>query len=163
MSPTPRRTIRPGPVHLAGVAVVVLLAACGDGGYGGDSSGAGGRAGSAAAETSAAGGADEFCTRAAQLDQRVESALSDLEGEDPSVKEAFQQLADELRAMDPPDAIASDWDALAGGVDQLATAFAEFDITDPDSLAALEEAEDKLTTASDNVETYLRDECGISP
>jgi hypothetical protein len=159
MSPTPRRTIRPGPVHLAGAAAIVLLAACGDDG----GSAAGGRAGSGAAETSVAGREDEFCTRAEQLDQRVESALADLEGDDPSVRDAFQQLAEELRAMDPPEAIASDWGALADGVDQLATAFQEFDITDPDSLAALEEAEERLTTASDNVETYLRDECGINP
>jgi hypothetical protein len=159
MSPTTRRTVRPGPVHLAGAAVIVLLAACGDDG----GSAAGGRAGSGAAETSVAGGEGDFCTRAAQLDQRVESALSELEGADPSVRDAFEQLAEELRAMDPPAAIASDWEALAGGVDQLAAAFAEFDITDPDSLAALEEAEQRLTTAGDNVETYLRDECGITP
>ena len=159
MSPTARRTIRPGPVHLAGAAAILLLAACGDD----EGAASGSRAGSGAAETSVAGGESEFCTRAAQLDQRVESALSDLEGAGASVRDAFEQLAEELRAMEPPEAIASDWEALAGGVDQLAAAFAEFDITDPDSLAALEDAEQRLTTASDNVETYLRDECGITP
>ncbi len=65
--------------------------------------------------------------------------------------------------MDPPDEIAADWDAMAGGLDRLAAAFADFDLTDPDSLEALEEAEGELTTASENVETYLRDECGIDP
>lgn len=45
----------------------------------------------------------------------------------------------------------------------MAAAFADFDITDPASLTALEEAEGDLTAASTNVETYLRDKCGIEP
>jgi hypothetical protein len=152
-----------GPAHLVIAAVLGLLVACGggDGGSGADSSGAAGTAESEAAGTSA--GDDDFCTQAAELDQRVESALSDLEGDDPSVRDAFEQLAEELRAMDPPEAIASDWEALAGGLDSMAAAFADLDITDPDSLGALEDAEDELTSASSNVETYLRDECGIDP
>jgi hypothetical protein len=162
MSPT-RRTVRPGPARLAGAAVILLLAACGGGGDDADSSGAGDTSESAATETSAAAGEGDFCAQAAELDERVESALSDLEGDDPSVADAFDQLSQELRAMDPPDEIAADWDAMAGGLDRLAAAFADFDLTDPDSLAALEEAEGELTTASENVETYLRDECGIDP
>ena len=118
---------------------------------------------SEAAGTSAAGGQDDFCTQAAGIDERVDTALSDLEADDPSVAEAFGQVATELRGIEPPEAIASDWEALAGGLDDMATAFADFDLTDPDTLAALEAAEGELTSASDNVETYLRDECGIEP
>jgi hypothetical protein len=159
MSSTQHRSVRRRHLSFAGAAVLVLLAGCGggDGGSAADSS----AAASEPAESSAGGSGSEFCTRAAELDQRVDSALADMAGDDPSLKDAFQQLADELRAMDPPGAIASDWEALAGGMEELATAFADFDLTDPDTLAALEAAEKKLTTASDNVETYLRDECGI--
>jgi hypothetical protein len=145
---------------LAGAAVLVLVGACGGGDEG---SSAGSRAGSEAAETSAAAGQDEFCTQAAGIEKRVESALSDLADDDPSVAEALQQVAVELRDIQPPDAIASDWEALSAGLDELATAFADFDITDSDSLAALEAAEGDLTSASDHVEAYLRDECGIEP
>ena len=89
--------------------------------------------------------------------------MSDLEGADASVEEAFRQIAEELRSMDPPERIAADWDAMAGGLDRMAEAFADLDVTDSDSLAALEEAEGDLSTASTDVETYLRDECGIEP
>jgi hypothetical protein len=141
-----------------GGAVLVLLAACG----GGDDDG-GTAAGTDAAESATASDGSDFCTQAAGIDQRVESAMSDLEGDDPSVQDAFRQIAEELRAIDAPEAIASDWDAMAGGLDRMAEAFADFDITDADSLAALEEAEGNLTSAGTRVETYLRDECGIEP
>src|SRR5688500_13191906 len=144
-----------------GAAAVLLLSACGGEDSGSDASGAG-ATGTDAQESGASGGGD-FCEQAAGIEQRVESAMSDLDEESPSVPDAFTQVAEELRAIEPPDAIASDWDALAGGLDRMAEAFADFDITDPDSLAALEEAEGELSTASTNVENYLRDECGIEP
>jgi hypothetical protein len=152
------RTRNTHPAVLAG-AVLVSLAACGGGGgYGNDSS----AASDEPAASSSSGGSD-FCAQAAGLDQRVEQALSDVEGDDPSVRDAFAQIAEELRGMDPPEQIASDWDAMAAGLDRMAQAFADFDITDPDSLSALEDAEGNLSTASTNVEDYLRDECGIEP
>jgi hypothetical protein len=146
---------------LAG-AVLLSLAACGGGDD--DAGSAAGTSSSAEATQSApASGSSDFCTQAAGIDQRVEAAMSDLEGDDPSVADAFTQIAEELRAMDPPEQIAADWDAMAAGLDRMAEAFADFDITDPDSLTALEQAEGDLSTASGNVETYLRDECGIEP
>jgi hypothetical protein len=160
MSSTPHRSVRPWSAALAGAAVLVL-GACGGGD--GDSAADASPAASQAAETSAAAGQDEFCSQAAGIEKRVDSALSDLADDDPSVADAFEQVAAELRDIQPPDAIASDWEALAGGLDELAAAFADFDITDSDSLAALEAAEGDLTSASDNVEAYLRDECGIEP
>ena len=156
----PTRTRRAVRLPVVGAAVLVLVTACGESDSGASGARAGGATGAAG---SSAAASDDFCTRAAQLDQRVDDAVSDLGGDDPSVKDVFAQLGQELRSMDPPDAIASDWDALAGGIDELATAFEDFDLTDPDTLAALEAAEEKLTTAGDNVESYLRDECGIEP
>jgi hypothetical protein len=162
MSPTVRRTVIACRAGVAGAATaVLLLAACGDdGGNGAGSSPTEGAGQGEATETS---GGDDFCTQAAGLEERVDSALSDLEGEDPSVPDAFRQIARELRAIDAPDPIASDWDAMAGGLDRMANAFADFDITDPDSVGALEDVEGELSTASTNVENYLRDECGIDP
>ena len=145
----------------AGAAVVVLLAACGGGESTSDSSTTAGAAD--AAETTDASAGSDFCTQAAGIDQRVDAALSDLEGQDPSVPDAFRQIADELRGMDAPEAISSDWDALAGGLDRMADAFADFDITDPESLTALDRAQADLSAASTDVENYLRDECGIGP
>ncbi|HEY0125822.1 MAG TPA: hypothetical protein VGB58_01650 [Blastococcus sp.] len=143
-------------------AVVLSLAACG-GGDDDSSTSANTSASADATESASASGETDFCTQAAGMDQRVESAMSGLEGDDPSVADAFRQIAEELRAMDPPEQIASDWDAMAAGLDRMADAFADFDITDPDSLTALEEAEGDLSTAGSNVETYLREECGIEP
>ncbi len=150
--------------RLVAATAAVLLTACGgDGDPAADSSPASGAAEPSASESSAGSGGSDFCAQAAGIDQRVESALSDVEGADPSVSDAFRQISEELRTMEPPEAIASDWEALAGGLDRMAEAFTDFDVTDADSVAALEAAEGDLSTASENVETYLREECGIEP
>jgi hypothetical protein len=140
-------------------AAVVLLAACGGSG----NSAADSSAATAAGETTGGGSGSDFCAQAAEIDQRVESAMSNLETDDPSVEAAFRQVAEELRAIDPPAEISSDWEAMAGGLDQMADAFAAFDVTDAESLAALDEAEADLSTAATNVENYLQEECGINP
>jgi hypothetical protein len=168
MSRTMRRTVIACRAPVAAVAAVVLLAGCGGGGDSGadsaaDSAATTSAAETHAAETTAASGEADFCTQAAGIDQQVDSALSDVEGDDPSVPAAFRQISEELRAIDAPDSIASDWEAMAVGLDRMADAFADFDITDPESLTALDEAEGELSTASTNVENYLRDECGIEP
>jgi hypothetical protein len=163
MSRRVRRTLIACRAHLAGAAAVVLLAACGGGGSEADSSATGSAAQPDAAETTAGSGEADFCTQAAGIDERVDEALADLEGNDPSVAEAFRQIAEELRAIQAPDEIAADWNALAGGLDRLSESFADFDVTDPESLAAMEKAEGDLSRASTNVENYLRDECGIEP
>ncbi|SDZ12605.1 hypothetical protein SAMN05660209_04761, partial [Geodermatophilus africanus] len=63
---------------------------------------------------------------------------------------------------DAPDAIRSDWEAMAAGLDRMADAFAGVDsLTDLDSLEALDQAEGDLTTAGRNVDDYLADECGL--
>jgi hypothetical protein len=163
MSRRVRRTVIACRAQLAGAAAVVLLAACGGGGSEADSSATGSAAQPDAGETTGGSGEADFCTQAAGIDERVDEALADLEGNDPSVAEAFRQIAEELRAIEAPDEIAADWSALAGGLDRLSESFADFDVTDPESLAAMEKAEGDLSRASSNVENYLRDECGIEP
>ena len=158
-----RRTLSLSRAGVAGAAAVILLAACGgDGGESAtDSPATASPAESSAAETTATSGAEDFCTQAAGIDERVDSALSDLGGDQPSVPDAFRQAAEEVRAIDAPGEIATDWEALAGGLDRIGDALSNIDITDPESLATLEDVEGDLSTASTNVENYLRDECGI--
>ena len=142
---------------LLGAAAVVLLAGCGSGGYGSDSS----ATPSAADEATGRASDSEFCTRAADIDQRVEDGLDKLDDDDPSVADAFRQLADELRGLEAPDAISSEVVAMADGLDRMAEAFDGIDITDPETLTALDDAEGNLSEASDKVDDFLRDECGI--
>jgi hypothetical protein len=158
------RSVRPTPnlyrAALAGAAAVVLLTACGGGGDVAGSPATTGAAGGDASGTSASGAGD-FCDRAEGIDQRVDSALSDLEGDDPSVADAFRQIATELRGITAPAAIAPDWEAMTAGLDRMADAFADLDLTDLDSLESLDRAEGDLTAASTTVDDYLSDECGI--
>ena len=156
MTRTVRRDLHLFRAGLAGAAAVVLLASCGDGG----SSGA-----DAAATTRAAGeatgeGDGDFCDRAAGIDERVDAALDGMEG-DPSLADAFRQIADDLRAIEAPGAITADWGSMAAGLDRMADAFGQVDVTDLDSLEVLEQAEGDLTEASSSVDDYLGDECGI--
>jgi hypothetical protein len=145
---------------VAAAGMVLLLAGCG----GGDSQtgAAASPATSTSAETPAPSGDADFCGKAAGIDDRVDAAVSNLEN-DPSVEDAFRQLTAELRAIEAPPSIAADWEAMAGGLERMADAFADVDITDLSTLDALDDAEGDLSAASDRVQTYLRDECGITP
>jgi hypothetical protein len=139
---------------VAGAAAIVLLTACGGGG--GNEPAA-----TAASDTAAAPDTGNFCSQAGDIDERVDAALSDLDGGDASLSDAFSQIAVELRGISAPAEISSDWAALAAGLDRMADALADVDITDLDSLDSLDEAEGDLTTAGDQVEAYLSDECGL--
>ena len=142
---------------LLGAAAVLLLAGCGSGGYGSGAS----DTTSAADEATGSASDSEFCARAADIDQRVEDGLDQLDDDDPSVADAFRQLAEELRGLEAPDAISSEVAAMADGLDRMAEAFDGIDITDPETLTALDDAEGNLSEASDKVDHFLRDECGI--
>jgi ABC-type glycerol-3-phosphate transport system substrate-binding protein len=149
-------------IGVAGGAAVVLLTACGGGGSEAGSATTTPAAGQSEEGTAAADGAADFCAQAAGIDQRVDSALSHLEGGDPSVADAFRSIATELRGIEAPEAITSDWEAMAAGLDRMADAFAGIDdITDLDSIESLDRAEGDLTAASTNVDDYLSDECGL--
>jgi hypothetical protein len=77
----------------------------------------------------------------------------------------LQEGAAEVRATEPPDEIATDWAALAEGLEQIAASFAGIDLDDPAATRALgqkiAELQGPLNTASTKVEDYLRDECGL--
>jgi hypothetical protein len=148
-------------VRVGGAAAVVLLAACGGGEPEAESSpGTTATAGQGEEGAAAPDGVADFCSRAAGVDQRVDSALGGVEG-DPSLTDAFHEIADDLRGIEAPAAIASDWNAMVAGLDRMAEAFGQVDVTDLDSLEALDRAAGDLTTVSDNVDRYLGEECGI--
>ena len=78
-----------------------------------------------------------------------------------SVPQAFRQIAEELRAIEAPAAIATAWTSLGDGLEEMADAVADLDITDLDSLDALDAIDGRLTDAGDDVDAYLSDECGF--
>ena len=152
-TPTSRRAA----VAVVAAGAAVLLAGCG--GTDPDAS-ADATPATPAAGTAASSGGSDFCDQAAGIDDRVDAAVSDV-GDDSSIPDAFRQLTAELRAIQPPAAIADDWDTMAAGLERMTDALADIDVTDPSSLEALDAAEGDLSTASDHVDAYLRDECGI--
>jgi hypothetical protein len=143
-------------------AAVVLLSACG--GSGGKSASSSSSAGSSASKTSAAAAGSDFCTKAAAIESSVTSAVAN-QADPSSIPQALQTAAAQIRAIDPPSEIASDWNALAGGIEQLATAFAAVDLKDQNAVAAFEQQasqlESQLSGPSANVEKYLSDKCGL--
>jgi len=157
-----RRTLLACRTGLSVAAAVVLLSACG-GSDEGSSASSSGETGAAASESSAEPADSQFCTEAATIQERVGASFDE---QDPaSLGLALQDGAAEIRGIEPPAEIASDWNVLADGLDQIAAAFSEVDLTDPAAQQALgqkiAELQGPLDSASTNVENYLRDECGI--
>jgi hypothetical protein len=157
-----RRTLPAFRTGLSVAAAVVLLSACG--GSDEDGSAAGSTESSPSASESAAPEADsEFCTEAGSIQERVSASFT--EADPSSLGQVLQEGVTEIRAIEPPDEIASDWAALADGLEQIAAAFADVDLTDPAAQQELgqkvAELQGPLDTASTNVENYLRDQCGI--
>lgn len=148
---------------LSVAAAVVLLSACGGSDEGG--SAAGSSETSASASEGSAGSADsQFCTDAAAIQERVGATLTD-QSDPGALPQALQEAAAEIRAAEPPPEIAADWNALADGVEQIATAFGSIDFDDPNALTAFQsqvgQLQAELSAASTNVENYLSEECGL--
>ena len=158
-----RRTLTACRSGLSVAAAVVLLSACGGSDEGGSASSTS-EASSSAAETSADAAGSQFCAEAAAVQENVGSTLND-QSDPASLPQALQDAATEIRAIEPPPEIAADWTALADGVEQIAAAFQAIDFNDPNALATFQEQvgqlQTDLGTASTNVETYLREECGL--
>lgn len=146
-------------------AAVVLLAACG-GSDGDDTASSETRAStSSAAETTAEQADSEFCTRAEAAFEQIAPAFTG-GGDDPAVlATALQQAADDVREIEPPTELESDWTALADGIEQFSQAFAAVDVDDPASQGELQQRSteilDQLSTSATNVQTYLATECGL--
>jgi hypothetical protein len=158
-----RRTLTACRSGLAVAAAVVLLTACG-GSDAKDSASSASTTKASASKSSANAAGSDFCQKAAAIEASVGSAVGD-QSDPSSIPQALQTAAAQIRSIDPPSEIAADWTALAGGVEQLATAFASVDFTDENAVATFEaqasQLESQLSGASANVEKYLSDKCGI--
>jgi hypothetical protein len=149
-----RRTLTACRSGLSVVAAVVLLTACGGSG---NNTSASSNSSSSASETSAAAADSKFCQQAAGIENKVSSSLN--QSDPASLGQALKDAADEIRAIEPPAEIASDWTAFADGIEQIA-ATAQVDVNDPDALASFQQ---QYGSAFTNVENYLRNTCGIHP
>jgi hypothetical protein len=145
------------------VAAVVVLAGCGSD----DDDSSSSQASATTVEATESGAPEEdseFCVQASTIQQRVDSTLAGQSAPD-ALPRTLEAAAEEIRAIDPPDEIADDWAALAGGVDQIADALGSLDFNDPDALATFQEQIGRLQadlgTASTNVQSYLSEQCGI--
>lgn len=149
---------------LSVAAALVLLTAC-SGSKSDTSASSSTKASSSASETSAAEAGSEFCTKAAAIESSVGAAVAD-QSNPASIPQALQAAVTQIRAVDPPSEIASDWSKLADGVEQLAAAFSKVDLTDQAAVASFEQTasnlESQLSGASTNVENYLKDKCGLT-
>jgi hypothetical protein len=151
------RTLTACRAGLSAAAAVVLLSACG----GSDSNDA---ASGSSAESSAPQADSTFCREAATIQERIDATLN-ARSDSSALPQALQEAANEIRNIEPPAEIAEDWEALAGGLEQVAEAFGSIDFNDPSALPSFQEQmgqlQTELGTASTNVRTYLADECGI--
>jgi hypothetical protein len=159
-----RRTLPGLRTGLSVAAALVLLTAC-SGSKNDTSASSSTKASSSASETTAKAAGSEFCTQAAAIESSVTSAVAN-QADPSSIPQALQTAVAQIRAIDPPSEIASDWAKLADGVEQLATAFSNVDFTDQAAVASFEQTasslESQLSGASTNVENYLKDKCGLT-
>jgi hypothetical protein len=150
---------------LSVAAAVVLLTACGGSDDENSASSSSSASTSSASETSAGASDSAFCTEAQSALQDVEPAFSG-GGDDPAaLATALQDAADQVRTIDPPSEIETDWTALADGIEQFAQAFADVDVNDPASASQLQQRSTEiigsLSTSATNVQNYLASECGL--
>ncbi|TFV67243.1 UNVERIFIED_ORG: hypothetical protein E4P37_03555 [Bacillus sp. AZ43] len=124
-----------------------------------------------AALLTACGGTEEpaaeepsFCAQADGALADVEPAFDD-EGDPAELAPVLQRAADEVRAIDPPREIETEWAALADGIERFAQEFAAVDVEDPASAATFQqrtnEIVSELSTSADAVQEYLARECDL--
>jgi hypothetical protein len=100
-------------------------------------------------DDSAGGGS--FCDQARALEDRFQDI------DDPTSDE-FSSALDAIGDMDPPAEIADDWDTMVGALDSLR----DIDLENPDPDALAEFDSESMQEASDRVDTYMEEECGIT-
>jgi hypothetical protein len=163
-----RRTLTRCRGGLTVAAALVLLTACGGGSSGNSaaSSSSSSAASSSSADNSAAPQADsKFCTEASALTKTLDKAFNDETTDPRSVAQQFQQAADALRTLDPPPEIATDWENVAKGIEQLGTIYSSFDPNNPASASTFAQQSQQLQTqfaaSIAKVGSYLQQQCGI--
>jgi len=150
---------------LSAAAAFVLLTACGGGDSKGSSASAESTTPSSAAEkTTAAAAGSDFCKQAAAVQERVGATFTG--SSDPATLPAvLKEAAGQIRAIDPPAKLASDWKSFADGIEQIASA-AKIDFNDQAAVATFQQKAGALQQqygpAFTNVDNYLRDQCGFT-
>ena len=118
----------------------------------------------------------DFCDQARDLDEQMTALETQFEGEDIPSSEVFEQTADAIGGLadDAPSAIKGDLETLEDGVREIAEIFGDIDLSDPAALSdpenmeqleqmgeRMEALDTDISEASERVETYLSDECGL--
>jgi ABC-type Fe3+-hydroxamate transport system substrate-binding protein len=159
-----RRTLTVCRAGLSAAAVVVLLSACGGSGDHTSASSSSSARTSDSKTSAAAQGGSEFCTKAATVESTIASALAN-QSDVAAVSQALQTAVAQIRDIDPPEEIATDWTALAGGIEQIAGAFGSIDASNPSAVATFQQQaaqlEGQLSAPAANVQNYLAKNCGL--
>ena len=160
----PQRTPSVGLAGLVLAAAIAVLAACSGGGSPSASSSSPARTSSAPASTTAAGptGADAvFCQQVSQLVTELATVQSASPEQVPAL---LQQLVSNVDKVQPPAAIASDWQALGNGLRQFQTALGSVDVSTPAGQAQLKQREAQAIAAASapqgNITAWVLSNCG---
>jgi hypothetical protein len=144
-------------------AALVLLTACGGPEEDDAASSPSEEPTTGASETTAPAASSEFCTQAGGIQARIAATFGG-QTDRTLLPEVLQEAAREIRAVDPPPELASDWSAFADGVEQIAAA-AQIDFDDPAAVASFQQqaaaAQQQYGTAFGSVTTYLTEQCGL--
>ena len=142
---------------LAALALVAGVAGCGDDGGAGDAAGGGG------------GDKEAFCELASSQELEGFESLDDFDPTEAADNAELDRALDELTDT-APTVIRDDVRTVAEGVRELVKVLSEIDTSDPDALDALTERAEELESmqaemerATENVNRYLEEECGIDP
>jgi hypothetical protein len=161
-----RRTVPACCSGFSVAAAAVLLTACGgsDDSASPGSSASSSSAATSSATSSASAADSQFCRDAAAVEQHVGAATSG-ESDPSSLPTVLDQVVQEIRGIEPPAELESDWRSFADGIEQIAVA-ANVDLNDPAAVATFQQKvaalEQQYGTAFSNVQTYLADTCGLT-
>jgi hypothetical protein len=147
------------------VAAVLLLAGCG-GGSTPSASTTTTAASSSAASSSAPLAQTPFCQQSTKTLTELAPAFSSGQSDPTKLGPILKKAATQVRAIQPPAEIATDWKTLADSLDQFAASYAGVDPQNPASASAFAQRNatltGSLTTAAGHVEAYLSTNCGLT-
>jgi hypothetical protein len=162
-----------GPLLALSLVAVLVIAGCGGSDNGSDT----GTASSGSAQTTASttsgdtgGGTataagDDFCTKLENIGKNLQdqSSMSDPQ----KLGAYFSQVADALKAADPPSEVQDDWNTLEDVFSTFAKVFSNVDFTDPQSLAGIQDdlkkfqgKQAEIASAATALSKYATEHCG---
>jgi hypothetical protein len=107
-----------------------------------------------------------FCRTVLAVDEKMDEL--DLGDTAESAAEAFKEVSKLMGAIDPPSEIEGDWKMVVSAFSDLAEAYADIDLTKPDAMQVLDERNAELEArypdmdaASDRIDDYLTNQCGL--